>query len=59
MTYYTTCDWAEEEDGTHSTECGDCWDATVGSPKLYAIVFCPFCGRKIEATTYRPKDVEP
>ena len=53
------CRWDEEEDGTYTTECGDCWDATIGAPALHAITFCPCCGRHVKAVAYRPKDVEP
>ena len=43
----TSCEW-REEDGVWGTECDNAFEISEGGPTENKMVFCCFCGQKLE-----------
>lgn len=42
-----TCTWTEDC-GPYSTSCGNYFEIIDGTPAENGMLFCPYCGRRIE-----------
>jgi hypothetical protein len=45
-----TCAWAEDEDGSWDTACGEKWQFTHGGPSENNFRFCHGCGKPVAIT---------
>lgn len=44
---HETCQWTEDENGIHETECGHAFEFTHDGVKANGFKYCCFCGRSI------------
>jgi len=42
------CEWADDNEGTWLTKCGDAFQFYEGGPKDNQFQFCPYCGLPLE-----------
>ena len=47
------CKWKENEDGWWETECDHAWEFNDGGPKENKAIYCPYCGKKIDAIRWK------
>jgi len=48
----SACDWRQEDDGQWGTDCSETFAFREGGPKENGYEWCPYCGKKLEATPY-------
>ena len=41
------CRWAQDDNGTWETECGNMFEVTDGTPYENDMKFCPYCGENL------------
>jgi hypothetical protein len=48
------CIWTQddEDSNTYSTDCGECFEITDGTPKDNGFKFCFYCGKQIKQELY-------
>jgi Lar family restriction alleviation protein len=43
------CTWTENDDGAWETSCEQMFEFTTAGPTSNKFIFCPYCGKRIEA----------
>ncbi len=45
----TFCVWTQNEDGYWETACDNAFEFTVDGPVENGMIFCPYCGQRLQA----------
>jgi len=49
------CEWTQIDDGPWETGCGHLFEFNEGGPTENGATFCPYCGKRIDATAGQPQ----